>query len=541
MFKVMIVDDEIYVVALIRKMISWEKYQMQVEATANDGVTALELVRKINPDLVVVDIRMPGYDGVSFMDKVREFNRNVRFIVISGHKQFDYARGALRNNVEDYLLKPISKEELEKAIKHAQEKLIASREKNTKLKEMQSALDNSKKQLRRLFIESVLNGEMPQLPKKVEEINKRFSTEFREGIFQMVAISFDTSIDYGGLEQEGLPGMTFAEEIRSRMELLCYDLLKIEKQMFSIFLINYAKEQEENVIECLKQQAMNGMLQGKKFDNLLFRICVAKEVKDIKEIEVSIHSMHRLLLARTTLPEGEIIEEKNIHEEGMISDKILNHNVEQFEQALVLLDIEEISRCIKESFSRAYYDIKKDALLYYKVFNKLVEKIYTHFQNMGIINESAMEFQTRFEEYYINVAKSSDYAQTLIERVAELLKENRLTDSREVPAVRIAKRYIREHYKEDISLPMLADLANVSAVYLSRLFKKNEGINFLDYLNQYRIEVAKKMLLDIHFNINEVAELSGFKNAKYFSKIFKKIVGITPSEYRRRHFGKEDE
>jgi len=291
----------------------------------------------------------------------------------------------------------------------------------------------------------------------------------------------------------------------------------------------------------LKQQAMNGMLQGKKFDNLLFRICVAKEVKDIKEIEVSIQSMHRLLLARTTLPEGEIIEEKNIHEEDMISDKILNHNVEQFEQALVLLDIEEISRCIKESFSRAYYDIKKDALLYYKVFNKLVEKIYTHFQNMGIINESAMEFQTRFEEYYINVAKSSDYAQTLIERVAELLKENRLTDSREVPAVRIAKRYIREHYKEDISLPMLADLANVSAVYLSRLFKKNEGINFLDYLNQYRIEVAKKMLLDIHFNINEVAELSGFKNAKYFSKIFKKIVGITPSEYRRRHFGKEDE
>lgn len=84
MFKVLIVDDEIYVVALIRKLIDWDKFDMKVEGTANDGITALNMVKEINPDLVIVDIRMPGYDGISFMDKVREFNTNVRFIVISG-------------------------------------------------------------------------------------------------------------------------------------------------------------------------------------------------------------------------------------------------------------------------------------------------------------------------------------------------------------------------------------------------------------------------------------------------------------------------
>ena len=81
---------------------------------------------------------------------------------------------------------------------------------------------------------------------------------------------------------------------------------------------------------------------------------------------------------------------------------------------------------------------------------------------------------------------------------------------------------------------------NISPVYLSRLFKKEEGINFLDYLNQYRIDAAKKLLQNPQYNVLEAADMTGFKNTRYFSKIFKKNVGLTPSEYRKRHLGKED-
>ena len=144
MFKVLIVDDEIYVVALIRKLIDWDKFDMKVEGTANDGITALNMVKEINPDLVIVDIRMPGYDGISFMDKVREFNTNVRFIVISGHKQFDYAKGAMRNNVEDYLLKPINKEELESVLGNVHKQLRELHEKEQQIQMMETELDSSK-------------------------------------------------------------------------------------------------------------------------------------------------------------------------------------------------------------------------------------------------------------------------------------------------------------------------------------------------------------------------------------------------------------
>ncbi|MBS5388643.1 MAG: helix-turn-helix transcriptional regulator [Clostridiales bacterium] len=105
------------------------------------------------------------------------------------------------------------------------------------------------------------------------------------------------------------------------------------------------------------------------------------------------------------------------------------------------------------------------------------------------------------------------------------------------PPIRIVKRYIAEHYSEDISLSDAAKIVNLSPVYLSRLFKKEEGINFLDYLNQYRIDISKNLLKDVKHNILETASLSGFGSTKYFSKIFKKTVGITPSEYRKRHLG----
>ena len=146
------------------------------------------------------------------------------------------------------------------------------------------------------------------------------------------------------------------------------------------------------------------------------------------------------------------------------------------------------------------------------------------------------------KKMYILAPQVGEYSKILGREIKNMIEQlDQMSDKEQnSPAIRIVKRYIRENYKEDISLSSAADRANISAVYLSRLFKKEEGINFLDYLNQYRIDEAKKMLKDVQYNILDVADESGFKNTRYFSKIFKKNVGITPSEYRKRHLGKDE-
>lgn len=181
MFKVLIADDEIYVVALIQKLIQWEKFNMEVVATANDGITALNLVKEIAPDVVIVDVRMPGYDGISFMDKVREFNTNVRFIVISGHKQFDYAKGAMRNNAEDYLLKPINKEELEHVLEHVYNELTKSQKRESEQKVMKEALDTSRSYMRQSLAKGLVRNEYWEQAENILQLNEHFMTDFSVG------------------------------------------------------------------------------------------------------------------------------------------------------------------------------------------------------------------------------------------------------------------------------------------------------------------------------------------------------------------------
>ena len=207
-----------------------------------------------------------------------------------------------------------------------------------------------------------------------------------------------------------------------------------------------------------------------------------------------------------------------------------------------LLDVEAAILEIKKMYTRAFYGVEEDTLLYYKLYMKIVQEIYQYFNNIEICRETWEQYREKMKKHYILAPQSGDYSRILgreIENMTEQL--NQLSDKEQsAPAIRIVKRYIRENYKDDISLSSAADKANISSVYLSRLFKKEEGINFLDYLNQYRIEEAKKLLKDVQYNILDVADETGFKNTRYFSKIFKKNVGITPSEYRKRHLGKDE-
>lgn len=540
MFKVIIADDEVYVVALIRKLVEWERFRMTVAGTANDGGSALALVREHHPDLVIVDIRMPEYDGITFMDKVREFNADVKFIVISGHKQFDYAKGAMRNNVEDYLLKPINKEELNAAVGRVYEGLVKTRRTLHRIMEMEEELDTSRKKLHCLLIDSVMKQEYEGTDESLEQINLNYLTDFQAGSFRFFTLHLDapaspeTASAYQLILKEA--GKRFREELSG----VCYDILDCEQGKKIVFLVNYPEEDWG-----MLRQKMSDLLAAcvksiKKFDNLTFRLCAAKSCNSCKTLENSRQSLWRLMLSRVVMPDGKMIEEEDIRESAVFLKAVLEYRGKSFEQSLESLNAEEIYRYMREMFSRASYGIEEDSLLYYKLFLALADRIWKYYSNIGISRETETQFKQQLEQDYLVSVSSTEYPRILYRKISSMIGENYLHEKNaEAPAIRIVKRYIREHYQEDISLPLLADLVNISPVYLSRLFKKEEGINFLDYLNQYRLEVSKKLLLDIRLSIIEVAVLSGFRQTKYFSRMFKKAAGITPSEYRRRHLGKD--
>ncbi|HIY02951.1 MAG TPA: response regulator [Candidatus Blautia faecipullorum] len=534
MFKVLIADDEIYVVALIQKLINWEKFQMKVEATANDGATALQLVKEIKPDVVIVDIRMPGYDGISFMDKVREFNTNVKFIVISGHKQFDYAKGAMRNNAEDYLLKPINKEELEHVLAHVFEQLLETREKETKVKNMEEELDVSKNRVRESLVEAVLFQR--ELPENVSEINAKFYTRFEQGEYDILSLVVDTPSFFREMGENDLLVKEMQKNLLTALKTVCIDVISMEYRNMTVYFLNVSAEKREKLPSVLQKEMQKYTKLVKKFENILLYICMGEVCEDVMKMQESVKHLWQCILGRTAFGSGRVISYAEIKKNADLFPAIWEFRKEKFYMALEDLNMNELNLCIREMYSKAFYGIEEDTMLYYSLYTCLVREIWKYFHNIGILCENQNVFEERFYEKYLTAGSYSEYVKILCSEIQKIIEENHLADKNQVtPAIRIVKSYIAEHYQEEISLGMAAKKVNLSPVYLSRLFKKEEGINFLDYLNQYRIDMAKRFLTDVKYNIIEVAELVGFKNTRYFSKIFKKQVGITPSEYRKRH------
>lgn len=539
MFKVLIVDDEIYIVALIQKLIDWKKYDMEIVSTADNGITALDMVHEFHPDIIIVDVRMPGYDGISFMDKVREVDKQVKFIVISGHKQFDYAKGAIRNNVEDYLLKPINKEELEKVLRGIQAKLMEEIKNEASINTLVDELDSTKTKVRKTLLNELLAQNYEAFADNLGRINIHYLTHFQSAEFDLIAILFDSKNAKNEFGWEKSMVDNARLEFYRRFSPLCTEIIDLDYENMILLLINYSNEKKDTIKTGLYdlQKYYNDLVE--KFNNMFITLCFGisrNNLNDIKNMKIS---LERCINARAAVGLGSVVEETKIKESDDTLQKVLYLGKEKFHNSLENLKLEEIKCCIREMYSTAYYLIDEDALLYKKLTDALIEKVFGYFSNIGIYGGSFSEFVKRFSHSLLLSCSSNEYAEAVYEVIAAIINENQLAEGNSSPTIRIIKRYIARHYREDISLTSAARLVNISPVYLSMLFKKEENTNFLDYLNQYRIEVSKKLLKNIKYNILEVSELSGFHSPKYFSKMFRRMIGISPSEYRKRHLGKE--
>lgn len=529
----LIIDDEIYVVSLIEKLIDWHLLGMEIVGTANDGMDALTMVAELHPDIVIVDVRMPGYDGIKFMEKVREINHHVHFIVISGHKKFEYAKSAMKYNVEDYLLKPISKKELEHTLWNLRQKLETKQEDANTI----SQLDVSKNKLKYHLAELLLEDNKELLGQSVEQINDSYFTSLANGMFQCLLVKID-STDHT-MEKTHLQNLLSKMEaaISSSLTGLCKDIITITRDSCLWCFICCEKAALPEIHNTLKPIHRQQKSVLEKFENLYVTTTAGQPQDSFQKLPLSRRSAYRCVLSRTVLGVDRIITYDMIKEDpGTLEIVCADTRKKKLEDAIKSLSSEQIHMQIIEAFSRAEEYKYKNTLIFHEVSAFILNLFYEYVHSVQIYKGTKEELTN---ELYLTMqfACSGNEVSRILNQylkrfIVHYVKEN---ETGENPAVRIAKRYIADQYKNSISLNSMAKIVHLSPVYFSILFKKEEGINFLDYLNQYRIDISKKLLKDVKYNVNEVAGLCGFQDARYFSKLFKKNVGITPKEYRNRN------
>jgi len=163
--KVVIIDDEPIICNLIKRLGEWDRLNLEIVGSATDGLEGYRLIRELHPDIVLLDIRMPGLDGLELIEKCSEEKLTPRFIIISGYQEFEYAKKAIHFNISDYLVKPIDREELNMALKKSCLAIEEAQQKQTALQSLQMTIKEKNMHLWRAFFEKIIKGEpVPNFP-----------------------------------------------------------------------------------------------------------------------------------------------------------------------------------------------------------------------------------------------------------------------------------------------------------------------------------------------------------------------------------------
>lgn len=523
MYKLLIVDDENQIREGLKKIVNWEEYDIQVCGEASDGKQALEMIEAYSPQIVLTDIKMPGMDGISLLKILKEKGTYVKVIVLSGYHDFSLVRQAMKYGAVDYLLKPTGKSELIQIIEELLDQLGNTEDMESEPGEALNVAKNNF--FNRLITNSISAMEFREKRELLEiNLGRKWLAvarlESRENMFgekessqKMVKILRGCR-KYFEERKTGMPFMNTNGEIT----ILLKDVAENEKE-------NIYKRELEELITVLE----------KKFSTTLF-LAVSKAVKSYRNLATAYEEADSTLKYIFIFDEAKILYAGEIEEYFRASGNQTVISQEKIEELIRRGKTEEIKEYLETIFGNSQ-NILKDADSY--VFRNMAMEmlIYCyHFlmirmssDRIRINEEKTAAFQKLGEMKTLESMKK--YLAERFENISQqYLKHTAQPYNKLVGEV---MQQVKEKYADvNLSLQYLSEELNVNTAYLGRLFKKEVGSSFVDYLNWYRIEKAEMLLKETSLKGSELCEKVGFSNYNYFYVVFKKLKGKKPTEVR---------
>ena len=530
MYSVMLVDDEEEVRIAIEKKIDWQELGFEVIATAENGQDALELALEKQPDVVMTDINMPFMSGLEFSKQLKAELPATKIVIFSGYDEFEYAKEAIELSAEEYILKPIDADELYKVFARIKSSLDDELDKMRNVQNLEKYYQESFPFFREQFLIGLIEGHIEA-----------------ERIQEIVA-------DYG----EGIEGNFYAVGIIKLSFDKKEEFNNADRRLFSVSLIQLAKKNLEahpnyHCINYLGNVIVLGCFeQEKEYDEFvsnLDKICklsaklieipttagVGGLVSELKDLFSSFKAAREAVAYRSLFDNNQAISIKDVEPVDAAINLFENDNVNNILKQIKIGTEEALDSSIKDFFSDLYqrgitiYQLKLSILEAYFEIVKLAKSY--DIPNVGVANKDGdlllvlenMDSMEGVEKWFFDRCFSirEDINKTRMDSTSLLIDK--------------AKEYIGEHYAEsDLSVDRLCSYLNVSANYFSALFKKNTGDSFVSYLTNIRMNKAVELLENTDEKAYIIAGLIGYDEPNYFSYVFKKAYGISPSKYRQQ-------
>jgi two-component system response regulator YesN len=523
--RLVVADDEELICAMLTKMIDFDGLGLELVGVAMDGLELTELIDSHRPDIVVTDISMPKVDGLKVVGTARQKGIQCKFIIISGCTQFEYAYNALKYDVNDYLLKPIDKDELNYALQKTINELNASGE-----------IENSTSALHTFFVRNVIVQPSAAL-KSVAAVNGTYLLRIVEGTMRVIAINLDF-LGTNWTADENMTSITgkIAELVREHMNSLCYETVLEEEDFSVIAFLNYNKEMEQSITEEIYAIFSDAKNIVGIFAGMTLTVCVSETVYDINHLNTAYSQVVHTQWTRRVLGTGRVIFYDPVDNEltPMLADKIAQIE-KNYKKALDSLDSSGILKCLEEIFNIPRESLRKEAvrLLVKRIEIALSEKIEQLALTLVDIDEIRELYGKMCAEEMLTVT-FKDLWDTLSYRMKDIIfRITKSLENKPLNPVRVAYQYVDQNFDKQITLDEIAKSVNLSPAYFSVFFKKETGMNLMDYVSNVKINKAKEYLRNTNMNVKEIAYALSFQDARYFSKLFKSKVGIKPTEYRK--------
>ncbi len=529
-YKVLIVDDEKWIYDLLLRIVDWESFGFQISGYASNGLDAYQFICTEKPDLVISDIRIPEIDGIELVKRVRKLNLPVRFILISGYQEFEYAQDALKYNVDDYLLKPIEEDEIEAILKKISNELQNEDSSRQEIQKMVLKLDDSIKQLRLRTLENLLFND-PPVKINLEELNKNCEMNFQPGYFQVVLISLDVKMEMNdsisSLFYSKIEKMFRTDVIPSK---LGYAILPMKDYL--VIIINHA-DTVEALNYCKNAYGKVSQLVN-AYDRMTITLSIGEAVVNIHEIYKSFSSAKKGLYFRAVHGGNRIMEGASVRFSPVQVDAILSSKSKaELTKAFQVFDMEKAEGCMDEIFSAIADTQEISPQLVHGVLTQIMKLLENSLDSLNL--DDIEEFNSfSLESAFLQCISMEELFERFLDFITSAVRNiSERQKSKLSKPVERAKRYIKDFYYKPLSLAEIAQNVYLSEQYLSELFKRETGKTITDFIREYKIEMAKVFMSDIRYKITDIAEKVGYNDARHFSKIFKKLVGVTPKEYRR--------
>lgn len=530
LYKVLIVDDEEEIRLGIIKKIPWQKYGFIVVGDAENGKDALECVERLQPDIIMTDIKMPFMDGLELGERVSKISPSTKIIIFSGSDDLQYAHKAIKINVVEYVLKPINSNELIEVLKKLKKTIDEEYNEKKNMEKLYEYYNESLPILKEKFLVGTIEGRINN-ESWIDE-GRKIGIEFNSPYFS-VAVLYNDKSNYDEknniFNEDNLIDITIKQVVDEVMSNYSKTISFIYSGMV-IIINNFNKEEE--ILEFI-----DGLSEVCKTSERIVGQKVSAGIGQIArgydEIRFSYKMARNALHYRLVLGTGKAIYIEDVEPDNSVQLQFDENDERELINAIKIKSEEDIKRVVGRLFKKIeklLLPFNKYKIYLIEITTSLLKVVQAYDINMEQVFGDNFNCYSHLDDFN-SIEEVEDWFIKKSIKINVLIKRERLDSSKLM--IEKAKQYINKNYKNsDLSVETLCSHLHVSPTYFSTLFKKATGISFINYLTAIRLEAAVDLLNTTDFKSYIIAEEVGYIEPNYFSYVFKKKYGVSPSRYR---------